>query len=626
MSVSAPQQLLHAQLLNALPSSVVQLIPLYNSEQQVADFRVGYANTKAIEVLGVHVRLGVGDHLRADNPTIRNFTDELFGAYTRVLQTGTSEEITVLHPAGGWFVVAVSRPDTHELVAVFTNVDEQKATRLLDQTRNRRFSNIIKTSLNGIIVYEAIRDAGGEITDFRFGLFNDIARQDILTRTGKDIVDSTLLSVYPNSRETGLFGLYARVTKSGQPLRLEHRYPDLDVWYDFSLAKLDDGCVATFTDISAYKRAAHQLQTVIDFSQTGIFLFKPVRDAQDKIIDFRFTHVNRTLATYVGQQPETLTGGLGSEWFPGYQHNGLLDLYRQTYLTAQPQRFEFHYQADGIDSWLDIMSTKLHDEVLVTFSDHTPLKKLQLQLQDYVKKLKLSNENLERFAYVASHDLQEPLRKIQSFGDMLLNRHAAGLDEAGVEKLRRMQSAAERMRALIQDLLLYSHVSSHRATSVPVDLNALLADVRDDLDVMIREKGAIFHVDYLPTLHGEATQLSQLFQNLLSNALKFSPPGVAPVVGVRYQRRSGADAPPNANLSPEALYHEITVTDNGIGFEEQYTERIFEPFQRLHGRSDYAGTGIGLAVVKKVVENHQGGISVSSQPGQGATFRIYLPA
>ncbi|MCY7352008.1 MAG: PAS domain-containing protein [Cytophagaceae bacterium] len=624
MPGSAPQPLFPAQLLDALPNGVVQLIPLYDATQHVVDFRVDYANAKAAEVLGGHFNTGVGHHWWADNPMIPGFTDELFGAYTRVLDTGTPEESTVC--LSDWFAVSVSRLDDNSLLVVFTNVNDQKEAELRELAQRRRFSDIIDAALNGIIVYEAIRDAQQEIVDFRFGLFNKTARQDILNRLGKDIAGSTLLTVYPNSHASGLFDLYAQVTNTGLPARAEHHYPDIDTWYDFSLAKLDDGCVATFTNISASKRAAHQLQAVIDFSQTGIFLFKPLCDAQGQVFDFQFTHVNRTLAAYVGQVPETVAGGLGSQWFPGYKTNGLFDRYRQTYLTGEPQRFEFHYHDDGIDSWLDILSTRLGDEVLVTFSDYTPLKKLQLQLEEYVEKLKQSNENLERFAYVASHDLQEPLRKIRSFGDMLMKRHAAGLDEGGVEKIRRMRAAAERMQALIHDLLTYSHVSSRQEFFAPVDLNALLAGVCDDLVVTIREKKAKLHVDSLPTLDGETTQLGQLFQNLLSNALKFTRPGVVPVVEVRYQVRRGVDIPSTGGLLPESLYHEFTVTDNGIGFEEQYAERIFEAFQRLHGRSDYAGTGIGLAVVKKVVENHRGGILVRSQPGQGATFSVYLPA
>lgn len=247
------------------------------------------------------------------------------------------------------------------------------------------------------------------------------------------------------------------------------------------------------------------------------------------------------------------------------------------------------------------------------------------QLADLVQDLKRSNRNLEQFAYIASHDLQEPLRKIQQFGDLLRNQYHAGLGE-GVAYLERMQTAAQRMSNLIRDLLSYSRISTQRETSRLVSLNALIESVIQTLDSQIQETDATLQVGDLPQVKGDPSQLEQLFQNLLSNALKFSQPGASPQIQIQASQVAVADLPEDIKPHHQALaYHRIDVIDNGIGFDEKYLDRIFQVFQRLHGKNEYAGTGIGLAICEKVVTNHGGAITASSRPGQGATFRVYLP-
>ncbi|WP_138504472.1 PAS domain-containing protein [Spirosoma lacussanchae] len=240
--------------------------------------------------------------------------------------------------------------------------------------------------------------------------------------------------------------------------------------------------------------------------------------------------------------------------------------------------------------------------------------------------LQRSNENLERFAYVSSHDLQEPLRKIQSFGDLLKTNYASQLGD-GVDFLERMQSAADRMSMLIKDLLAFSRIRNQPGAFRPVSIPQVISGVLNDLELSIQESGAIIDTGPLPTIEGDGPQLRQLFQNLITNAIKFRQPGVVPRIKISCETVSSADLPEELHpISTASRFYLITVTDNGIGFDEKYADRIFQMFQRLHGRSQYGGTGIGLAIVQKVVDNHGGAIQAVSQPGQGARFCIYLPA
>ncbi len=239
--------------------------------------------------------------------------------------------------------------------------------------------------------------------------------------------------------------------------------------------------------------------------------------------------------------------------------------------------------------------------------------------------LNRSNTNLQQFAYIASHDLQEPLRKVQQFGDLLHRQYAAQLGE-GADYLERMQLAASRMSTLIKDLLSFSRISTRRDTTTPVDLNMIVNTVLSDLDLRIQETNAVFEIDDLPNIKGDRSQLEQLFQNLFSNALKFRRHDVSPVIRVNVNQVEARDLPTLIRPTPLAnVYQSISISDNGIGFDEKYVDRIFHVFQRLHGKNEFAGTGIGLAICEKVAANHGGGITANSQPGQGATFTVYFP-
>ncbi len=239
------------------------------------------------------------------------------------------------------------------------------------------------------------------------------------------------------------------------------------------------------------------------------------------------------------------------------------------------------------------------------------------------EELRRSNRELEQFASVASHDLQEPLRKIQAFGDRLHNKFHDQLGDVGADYIDRILVSSGRMRSLIDDLLAYSRVTNKVRPFVAVDLSQIAKDVISDLDGRLQQTGGEIKLEELPTIEADALQMRQLLQNLLGNALKFRRPDTLPFVHV-YSRQLPEPNP--LDVTPVVPTHcEIVVQDNGIGFEQIYTDRIFEVFQRLHGRDEYDGTGMGLAICRKIVDRHGGQITAESVPNHGARFIISLP-
>lgn len=263
-------------------------------------------------------------------------------------------------------------------------------------------------------------------------------------------------------------------------------------------------------------------------------------------------------------------------------------------------------------------------KILGTVRDVTRLKEYEQELEIKVQALNRSNQELEEFAYVASHDLQEPLRKLTTFGERLKNKCADQLSEEGTQYLGRMMASAENMRILIDNLLEFSRVTRAQNLFERKDLNEIVQEVLQDHDFDGEDPKTEVLVQDLPSVEMIEPQIKQLFNNLLSNAFKFRRKDTVPVISIKSERLTKSEKD-KLKLRNGNLYYKIMVTDNGIGFEETYREKIFQLFQRLHGKAEYPGSGLGLAICRKITDNHKGLIMASSTPGHGSTFSIILP-
>ncbi|MGE5343586.1 MAG: sensor histidine kinase [Candidatus Omnitrophota bacterium] len=352
-------------------------------------------------------------------------------------------------------------------------------------------------------------------------------------------------------------------------------------------------------------------QKIIEASNVGISVFKASGPS---------IFVNESIARILGTSVEEVLKKNFRQIVP-WQKTGMLKLAEEALTERVGKRGEFFLKTEfntevGLDCYFTPLTIGGESHLLLLASDITERKYAERELNLYATQLERSNRELQDFAFIASHDLQEPLRKIQSFGELLKTKFSQFLPGDGSDYIDRMSNAATRMRSLIDDLLAYSRVTTKNHPFVNVNLNLILADVISDLEVRLKDCGGKVESGKLSVVYADPTQMHQLLQNLISNALKFKKPDVPPVVAIYARFVEGRDSEKCTQLC---------VQDNGIGFDEKYLDRIFMPFQRLHARTTYEGSGMGLAICRKIAERHHGTITAKSTPGQGATFIVTLP-
>lgn len=366
------------------------------------------------------------------------------------------------------------------------------------------------------------------------------------------------------------------------------------------------------------------LQNIIDVFSSPLQVLEPVLEG-DRVVDYVYRQTNQAYARYTNFKPHELIGKRVSECFPGYFETESFRNINEVYYSSNAQSWENFYVADGLDIYNEMGAMKVGNELIVHFTDFTRLKHLQLELEQKVNELERVNRNLEEFAYAASHDLKEPIRKIHFYVDRLKTSLGVKLSDDERNFFDRLDFAAKRMASLIDDLLMYTKYSQTSNDSDVVDLNQVLALVLNDLDLEIEQKQAIIQIDQLCVVRGHHRQLQQVFHNVLGNALKYSKVDLNPVIHISCTTATDQRVKEMAGLNPSVDYCVIEITDNGIGFNQADADRIFDVFTRLHGPSVYRGTGIGLSIVKKIMLNHRGDIYATSSPDEGSIFTIFLP-
>jgi signal transduction histidine kinase len=561
----------------------------------------------------------------------------LFDRYAAVAETGKSDQFELAHEHQGasyWFDCRAVR---HGNGFVLTTLDitARKEAQLAEQRQAHLLQTVLDNSLTGVSWMKSVYDPAGQIVDFIIEKINETLAHT-LGQWPQAIEGKRLSELMPHQITNGLFARYATVAQTKQANRFEWSNDTGSVWYDISVTPFEEGVIITYLDITVIKlaqlnveRQAELITSVLNSSPNSILVFESVEDEASEIVDFRIALFNpatvRMMPLLVGREltSEDIATSTILELLPHSKDRNVFKAMVEVVKTRQFIRQQIDYPDLGISYDYDI--SPFRNGVLIITTDITALRQYQRQLEENNAALIESNEHLQKFAYVASHDLQEPLRKVRSFGDLLVDNYAGILDNEGVDLIKRMQSAAARMDAFIRDLLAYSRLSTNERVYEPQDLNKILSDVLSDLEVTIEQKGARLDIAELPVVVGDALQLRQLLQNLLSNALKFTRPDNSPLIMIRYQQCKGAEVDGLPMAAQSLTLHQLAISDNGIGFDQKYADRIFQMFQRLHTRTNYSGTGMGLAICKKIVENHKGYILGQSQLNQGATFTIFLP-
>lgn len=534
-------------------------------------------------------------------------------------------------------------------IDVTKSVVAGKATEAALLESEQRFRTTFECAAVGIA--ELALDGTWRLINDRLCSIVGYSREELLSRTFQDIT-------HPDDLDEDLWYVQQLLEGAMNSYVLKKRYLHRDgstVWINLTCSVVRDAAgkprhfVSVIEDITQQQEAEERLRASERKLRDSEASFRQLADAMPQLVwvaevDGHTSYYNSRVSEFAGARMQED----GSWLWQGMMHPEDLDrtdkAWTQAIATGQDYVVEHRVKmADGQYRWFLSRAYPFRDEngkVLKWFGTATNIddqKKQEHVLEQKVaertkeleqlnRALALSNQELEQFAYVASHDLQEPLRKIKAFGDMLANNYKEQLGTSGADLVGRMQNASTRMSTLIEDVLSFSRISSRKEAPELVDTTLVLKETIQDLETAIFEKNAMIVQEPLQPIVGSKHQMRQLFQNLLSNALKFSKGDVQPVISITSKVVAGKDAGfKNQQPRPDEMYQLIEVKDNGIGFEPQYAGKIFQIFQRLHGRSEYEGSGVGLAIVQKVVMNHGGMIEAESSAGEGALFRMLFP-
>ena len=514
--------------------------------------------------------------------------------------------------ASRWSLLRDEQGHPAAIMEINRDISVRKKSEQALRAASQYTRNLIEASLDPLVTISS----AGKITDVNHATeaATGLSREQLI---GSDFCD---YFTEPEKAREGYREVFEQGTVRDYPLAMRHTSGRLTyVLYNASVYRNEAGEVqgifAAARDVTARRAAEEALRAASQYTRNLI------EASLDPLVTIsstgKITDVNRGTELATGLSREALIGTDFCDYFT--EPEKARQVYQRVFEQGSVRDYPLALRhASGRLIYVLYNAGVYRDPsgqvqgIFAAARDVTARKAAEEALEQKAQELARSNEELAQFAYVASHDLQEPLRKVVAFGDRLAAQSSAALDEQGRDYLERMQNAAKRMSQLIESLLDLSRVTTKGTEFQPVDLNAVLSEVLADLEVRIQQRAGRVDVEPLPTVMADRSQMRQLFQNLIGNALKFHQENVPPVVRVHAQHQDGA--------------WEIHVEDNGIGFEEKYTDRIFRPFQRLHGKNVFEGSGMGLAICNKIAFRHAGQITAHSQPGRGSDFVLTLPA
>ncbi len=621
-------------LIDTSPDGILFLTAIRDVNNEIIDFTISHCN-RAGTILGHIPPNAESQTLLTILPHLKD--SEQFKIHKQVVETGEPVlfETSFRDEMGkeyGWFIVSLMKLGD-AIFSRFIDITEKKENEKKREQETIFLNGILEASINGVFACEAVRNQLGEIVDFIILKVNK-AFTEMTDKTAKEVEGKSYLSIYPRAIESGMFDMYCQVILSGKILRKEMQATTgSGNWYDLSIGRITDNSIAiTFTNITERKNAFAEIEAqrnllnnILQNSPSGIAVSEVIKDTGGRIIDAQVILINEITEMYTGISKVEALAKTIKEISPGIINSGFFR--RAVEALVSGKSFRTQYYHEPTNKWLELGVSKVdHNKLVSIYTDITETKETQLRFKNLVEELKRSNASLEEFTYAASHDLKEPIRKIRIFADRIKESHSNNMNDEGLKILDRLIISSLRMRQLVDDLLDYSQIAFFESEPEKINLNEKIQKVIEDLEVEIELRKAVVYVNELPTINGYRRQLQQLFQNLISNSLKYSKTDIPPSIQIRCEIVKGKNVSQITNSEDaKKEFYNIAITDNGIGFEQKNAEKIFRIFQRLHNSQEYEGTGIGLFIVKKVIEKHKGYITANGEPGIGAVFNIFLP-
>ncbi len=625
--------------------------PKYNDAGKIVDFQIVFANECNRDYLGLAPEEIIGKcvskvfpHFLLNgefNELIRSFEDRKKVDFDRELLVNGNKM---------WFKSFVN-PVSNGIMETARNVSVEKEAeeklQLLNEEligQNQILKNtesflagILQSTENVIMSFKPIIDDSGFIVDFEF-LFINERIGDVIKKTPKDMVGKRVSEATPTIFDTGVFEKMVACYTEDKKMEYETSYikNGKKMWFHGTAIKCDNSVTVTSRDITKEKRAKRKIEEINERLRVQNSIFKDAESVASIgsymwYLDDGSAKISDNFYKILGYEPDSFEVTFSK--YREFIHPDDLEIYdtlgRQTTETGQSEVRDYRI----ISKTGEIKHLHLEGRFIKrngrpvsvgVIQDISKMVKADEDLRDRNFELKRNNAELESFNRVASHDLQEPLRKIQLFLSRIDDEDRSKLGERSRKYLDKVNNAANRMQSLIRNLLTYSKIDVTHDDFENVDLNLILEKVKDDLAVGIKETKAKIIYEKLPNIKGVVFQMEQLFSNLISNALKYRDTKVELKIVLKWEKVRREQIPQDFIKSVN-YYDKITVLDNGIGFSSENSEKIFEVFQRLHQRTEYSGTGIGLAICKKIVENHHGYIYATGDLGKGSAFIIYLP-